>query len=98
MQILAAEINFGYKFQSVRCLAFNGTPLRNLAHLARLVRSAQPAPEQHCTARNHVVGLRVCSRVQQGAAGSSRICEHTLLRRRAAWLRPSAGTTMLSYP
>lgn len=39
-QILAAEINFGYKFQSVRCLAFNGVPLRNLTHLAHLVRKS----------------------------------------------------------
>lgn len=69
MQILAAEINFGYKFQSVRCLAFNGTPLRNLAHLARLVRFAQPAPEAT------LCSPEPCCRlpgVQQSAARASR--------------------------
>ncbi|CAL5219318.1 g1127 [Coccomyxa viridis] len=36
-QVLAAEINFGYKFQTVRCEAFNGQEVRNLATFAELV-------------------------------------------------------------
>eukprot|EP00891_Asterochloris_glomerata_P000822 jgi/Astpho2/822/e_gw1.00016.51.1_t len=38
-QILAAEINFGYKFQCVRCEAFNGIELHSLEQLAREVDS-----------------------------------------------------------
>ena len=49
-QILAAEINFGYKFQTVQCVSFNGAGLRNIRQLAELVRSpsmtrAEPGPD-----------------------------------------------------
>ncbi|BDA41920.1 Protease Do-like 10, mitochondrial [Coccomyxa sp. Obi] len=40
-QVLAAEINFGYKFQTVRCQTFNGEEVRNLARLAELVDSCE---------------------------------------------------------
>ncbi|KAK9834040.1 hypothetical protein WJX81_005089 [Elliptochloris bilobata] len=33
-QVLAAELNFGYRFQCARCETFNGTELLNLEHLA----------------------------------------------------------------
>ncbi|DBA92177.1 hypothetical protein WJX77_001540 [Trebouxia sp. C0004] len=36
-QILAAEINFGYKFQTVKCELFNGQELHNLKQLAEAV-------------------------------------------------------------
>lgn len=36
-QVLASQVNFGYKFQTVRCEKFNDLELRNLAHLAELV-------------------------------------------------------------
>ncbi|KAL3146345.1 hypothetical protein ABBQ32_003036 [Trebouxia sp. C0010 RCD-2024] len=36
-QILAAEINFGYKFQTVKCEQFNGQELHNLKQLAEAV-------------------------------------------------------------
>ena len=38
-QILAAEINFGYKFQTAQCVSFNGADLRNIRQLAELVRA-----------------------------------------------------------
>ena len=40
-QILAAEINFGYKFQTVQCLSFNGSELPNLKALAQAVDSCR---------------------------------------------------------
>lgn len=36
-QILAAEINFGYKFQTIQCMSFNGTDAPNLPALAQQV-------------------------------------------------------------
>ncbi|KAK9868621.1 hypothetical protein WJX84_008840, partial [Apatococcus fuscideae] len=36
-QVLAAEINFGYRFSNIRCLSVNGTDINNLAELAKLV-------------------------------------------------------------
>ena len=45
-QILAAEINFGYKFQTVQCLTFNGTELPNLRALAQQVDSCTCALPQ----------------------------------------------------
>mmetsp|Transcript_37567 Transcript_37567/g.83659 ORF Transcript_37567/g.83659 Transcript_37567/m.83659 type:complete len:631 (-) Transcript_37567:577-2469(-) len=39
VQILAHEINRGYKYSVVPCETFNGKPLSNLRHLARLVDS-----------------------------------------------------------
>ena len=43
-QILAAEINFGYRFQTVRCETLNGTELKNLTQMATLVDSCQCVP------------------------------------------------------
>ena len=43
-QILAAEINFGYKFQTAQCLSFNGQDLRNVRQLAELVRLQNAIP------------------------------------------------------
>ncbi|KAK9810951.1 hypothetical protein WJX73_000637 [Symbiochloris irregularis] len=40
-QILAAEINFGYKFQTVQCLSFNGEDLPHLRSLAQAVDSCE---------------------------------------------------------
>ena len=37
LQVLAAEINFGYRFSNIRCLSVNGEDINNLAHLAKLV-------------------------------------------------------------
>lgn len=37
LQVLAAEINFGYRFSNIRCLSVNGEAINNLAHLAKLV-------------------------------------------------------------
>mmetsp|Transcript_42586 Transcript_42586/g.101114 ORF Transcript_42586/g.101114 Transcript_42586/m.101114 type:complete len:599 (+) Transcript_42586:214-2010(+) len=36
-QVLSAEINFGYKFQTVRVMEFNREPIRNLHHLADML-------------------------------------------------------------
>jgi len=36
-QTLAAEINFGYKFQTTRVMKFNGETIKNLCHLAQMV-------------------------------------------------------------
>lgn len=43
-QILAAEINFGYRFQTVRCESLNGQGVCNLRSLATLVDRCQCAP------------------------------------------------------
>lgn len=42
-QILAAEMNFGYKFQTVRLEKFNDKSIRNLKHLAKSVDSCRCA-------------------------------------------------------
>ena len=39
-QILAAEINFGYRFQTAQCVQFNGQDLRNVRQLAEMVRAS----------------------------------------------------------
>eukprot|EP00884_Botryococcus_braunii_P011067 jgi/Botrbrau1/19962/Bobra.0059s0078.1 len=38
-QVLAAELNFGYKFQCIQCMQFNDVDIRNLKHLTELVDS-----------------------------------------------------------
>jgi hypothetical protein len=40
-QVLAAEINFGYKFQTIRVMEFNGEVVKNLRHLAEMVDTTQ---------------------------------------------------------
>lgn len=40
-QILSAELNYGYKGQSMWVKQFNGQPVRNLAHMAALVDDCQ---------------------------------------------------------
>ena len=42
-QILAAEINFGYRFQTVQCKALNGAEVQNLSQLATQVDGCQCA-------------------------------------------------------
>ncbi len=37
MQVLSADINVGYRLMSVRCMAMNGSELRNVKQLAELV-------------------------------------------------------------
>ena len=43
-QILAAEINFGYRFQTVQCMTFNGSKIQNLSHMATMVDSCPCGP------------------------------------------------------
>ena len=50
-QILAAEINFGYKFQTAQCVSFNSVDLRNIRQLAELVRAAMIVYVHRCSRR-----------------------------------------------
>jgi len=61
-QILAAEINFGYKFQTAQCVSFNGADLRNIRQLAELVRPrAVTSPSQEgCRAADDARPPRPC--------------------------------------
>lgn len=43
VQVLAHEINHGYKYAVVPTESFNGTRLKNLRHLAHLVRAEAQA-------------------------------------------------------
>ena len=60
-QILAAEINFGYRFQTVRCLSLNGQEVCNLRSLATLVDRCQCAPHPSCVKLPHADAEQLCA-------------------------------------
>ena len=66
-QILAAEINFGYRFQTVRCLSLNGQEVCNLRSLATLVDRCQCAPHPSCVKLPHADAEQLCA---VGTSGS----------------------------
>ncbi|EIE25461.1 trypsin-like serine protease [Coccomyxa subellipsoidea C-169] len=83
-QVLAAEINFGYKFQTVRCESLNGEEVRNLARLAELVDS--------CTDKYMKFGLEggklvILERVQAIADAPRILQQHAIPFDRSADLR-----------
>lgn len=89
-QVLSAEINFGYKYQTVQCLKFNGEPVRNLRHLA--------AEVDGCTARYMKFGMEggksiILDREQARQDGPTILQQHAIAFDRSPDLRISAATT-----
>ena len=89
-QILAAEINFGYRFQTVQCLTFNGAQIQNLSHMATMVdgcpcalRPAMPCPDGISSVHTHIHTASLAACVGRAEACRSRAC---------TWLQSNLST------
>lgn len=69
-QILAAEINFGYRFQTVQCMSFNGTKIQNLKHMATMVDSCPCGPLMIQTLLRALHGAHACGPMMCTSAAS----------------------------
>mmetsp|Transcript_2030 Transcript_2030/g.5998 ORF Transcript_2030/g.5998 Transcript_2030/m.5998 type:complete len:611 (-) Transcript_2030:181-2013(-) len=83
-QVLAAEINFGYKFQTIRVEEFNGTPVKNLRHLADMLDTTTEKYMKFCLEGGKLV---VFDSAEARAAGPKILEQHAITYDRSVDLR-----------
>lgn len=94
-QVLAAEINFGYKFQTVRMMEFNGVAVQNLRHVAELV---DTTAERHMKFGLEGGKFVVFDSAEAREAGPKILEQHAITYDRSADLRAVQKTAVATEP